>query len=38
MTKTKNHAILTYLDANNLYGYTMSQKLSLSDFEWEKIC
>ena len=25
---------LEYLDANNLYGWSMSQKLSVNDFEW----
>ena len=23
-----------YLDANNLYGWEMSQKLPVNDFEW----
>ena len=27
---------LIYLDANNLYGWTMSQKLPLNDFEQEE--
>ena len=25
---------LEYLDANNLYGWTMSQKLAVNGFEW----
>jgi len=25
---------ITYLDANNLYGWAVSQKLTLKDFEW----
>ena len=27
---------LTYLDANNLYGWTMSQKLPANGFQWVK--
>ena len=25
-----------YLDANNLYGWAMSQKLNVNDFKWRK--
>ena len=38
----KNHdtnselSYLTYLDANNLYGWSMSQKLPANGFKWEK--
>ena len=27
---------LMYLDANNLYGWVMSQKLPVNDFKWVK--
>ena len=27
-----------YLDANNLYGWAMSQKLQVKSFKWKKIC
>ena len=27
---------LMYLDASNLYGWTMSQKLSVNGFKWVK--
>ena len=29
-------AYLMYLDANNLYGWAMFQKLPLNDFKWKK--
>ena len=28
---------LMYLDANNLYGWEMSQKLTVNSFEWIKM-
>ena len=32
----KNTSYLMYLDANNFYGWTMSQKLSVNGFKWKK--
>ena len=34
----KNHesSYIEYLDANNLYGWEMSQKLSINRFKWVK--
>ena len=32
---SKSSNYLLYLDANNLYGWAMSQKLPTSDFKWE---
>ena len=32
--KNKKSSYITYMDANNLYGYAMSQKLSVDGFEW----
>ena len=34
--KDEEEAFLEYLDANNLYGCAMSQKLPVSGFKWEK--
>ena len=34
-TKRYQSNYLTYLDANNLYGWTMSQELPTGDFKWE---
>ena len=34
--KNKELSYLIYLDANNLYGWAMSQKLPVDGFKWEK--
>ena len=31
---TKDSEYIIYLDANNLYGWAMSQKMPISDFKW----
>ena len=31
---TKNNKYILYLDANNLYGYSMSQPLPFKNFKW----
>ena len=36
--KSKESSYLVYLDANNLYGWAMSQKLPVDCFKWKKIC
>ena len=35
--KNKESSFLEYLDANNLYGWAMPQKLPADDFKWKKI-
>ena len=32
--KNKESSYLEYLDANNLYGWAMSQKLTVRNFKW----
>ena len=34
--KNKESSYIQYLDANNLYGWAMSQKLYVDGFEWKK--
>ena len=34
--KNKESPYLKYLDVNNFYGWAMSQKLPLNNFEWIK--
>ena len=34
--KDKEESFIQYLDANILYGWTMSQKLPVSGFKWKK--
>ena len=35
-SENKDSPYIQYLDANNLYGWTMSQKLPVNGFEWAK--
>ena len=32
---TKESKYILYLDANNLYGWAMQQKLSIGNYKWE---
>ena len=34
--KEKEHSFISYLDANNLYGWAMSQPLPCGDFKWSE--
>ena len=34
--KSKESSYIQYLDANNFYGWAMSQKLTVDDFKWQK--
>ena len=34
--KNEEPSYIRYLDANNLYGWTMSQKLLVKEFKWVK--
>ena len=35
--ENKESSNIQYLDANNLYGWAMSQKLPVDGFKWKKI-
>ena len=35
--KNKESSFIEYLDANNLYGWAMSQKLPVDGFKWKKM-
>ena len=35
--KSKKNVFLQYLDANNLYGYAMSRKLPLDNYQWANV-
>ena len=34
--KNNESSYIEYLDANNLYGWAMSEKLPVGGFKWEK--
>ena len=35
--KSKESSYIQYLDASNLHGWAMTQKLTLDGFKWKKI-
>ena len=37
MITNKEQSYLQYGDVNNLYGWAMSQKLSINNFDWMKV-
>ena len=36
--KNMESSYIQYLDANNLYGWAISQKMLVDGFKWKKIC
>ena len=36
--KNKESSYIQYLDANNLYGWVMFQKLPVNSFKWKNKC
>ena len=36
--ENKESTYIQYVDANNFYGWAMSQKLPVDGFKWKKIC
>ena len=36
--KNKESSYIQYLNANNLYGWAMSQTLHVYGFKWKKMC
>ena len=36
-TEKEESSYIQYVDANNLYGWAMSQRLPVSSFKWKKI-
>ena len=36
--KNKKSSYIQYFDANNLYGWAISQKFPVNSFKWKKVC